>query len=59
VEEAIYLLVNGRGYGGMAMSHIEATNTAGEVDEDIAVNVTTANAKRRTASKKRSTVMSS
>ena len=39
VQEPVYLLMNRRGDGGMAMSRIEAANAAGEVDEDVAVNV--------------------
>ncbi len=39
MEEAVHLLVNRADYGGMSMSHIEAADATGKIDERIAVDI--------------------
>jgi hypothetical protein len=39
VQEAINLRVNCRRNGWIAMSHIEAPDAAGKIDEDVAVDI--------------------
>ena len=39
VQEAINLLVNCGGHRGIAMSHIEAPDASGEIDEGVAIDV--------------------
>ena len=39
MEKAVHLPVNRRGDGGMPMSHIHAADAAGEIDQDVAVDI--------------------
>ncbi len=39
VQETINLLVDRRSHGGVTMSHIEAPNAAGKIDEGVAIDI--------------------